>query len=110
VKNHTFILLFLVSFLPYGWTQENQISVKPLPNTDNVKSEKGFGAQLWMIEDTQFFEDWKKSGVPKLKPTRRAKRGVSIFTVILFVNPGRDQKGLSEVIYDITVKKPDGSI
>jgi hypothetical protein len=36
----------------YGWTQNG----KPVPDTDNMKSKKGFGAALWLINDPSIFE------------------------------------------------------
>lgn len=90
-----------------GWMQNGTTLVE----TNNTKSCKGFGAQLWLTDKTKFFEDWNKPtpGV-MLQPTRRAIRGKPFFTVIIFVNPGVLPDGNCDVTGDIIVKKPDGTV
>jgi hypothetical protein len=79
-------------------------------NTDNVKAQGAFGAQLWLVEGRQFFEDWRKPETPSINPVNIVQRGLPIYTAIIFYGAGRDQGGLSNVTYTITVKRPDGSV
>ena len=79
-------------------------------NTDNIKSKGNFGAQLWLIADGDFFQNWRKPEIPNIVPISTAIRGQSIYTPIIFYGPTRDDKGLSNVSYDITVRRPDKSV
>jgi hypothetical protein len=83
---------------------------RTIPDSENRKSEKDFGAQLLLTEDTKFFDDWNKPETPQLNTTERARRMVPLHTVLLFSNPGLDQSESADVTADITVRKPDGSI
>ena len=83
---------------------------KAAADTPNMKSKKGFGAQLYLTQSPQFFEDWNKPGTPNLKTLERAQRNVPLFSIILFVDPGTDSKGSVDVTYDMVIRKPDGSI
>jgi len=77
----------------------------------NVKVNSGFGAQLWLTDDTNFFKKWN---VPSPGFTFRkvniAKRGEPILVVMFIANPGVNAKGLCDVTCDITVRAPDGAI
>lgn len=79
-------------------------------NTDNIKANGIFGAQLWMVQGRQFFEDWKKPEAPSIDPVDIVQRGEEIYTVVLFYGTARDGGGLSNVTYDIVVKRPNGTI
>lgn len=79
-------------------------------NTDNIKSQGDFGAQLWLIANEGFFQDWRKPETPAIDPQDATTRGRPLFTVVVFYGPARDGKGQSEVTYDLVVKRPDGSI
>ena len=79
-------------------------------NTDNIKSKGNFGAQLWLIADGDFFQNWRKPEIPTLVPITVAIRSQPIYTPIIFYGPARDDKGLSNVSYDITVRRPDNSV
>ena len=79
-------------------------------NTDNIKSKGNFGAQLWVIVDGAFFENWRKPETPAITPVNIVLRGQDAYTPIIFYGPARDDKGLSNVSYDITVRRPDNSV
>ena len=85
---------------------------KPVADTPNMKSKGGFGAQLFLTESAQFFEDWNKPETPKLTTLEgdKAHRNVPLFTAILFTDPGIDSEGSVDVTCDIVIRKPDGSI
>ena len=79
-------------------------------NTDNVKAVGNFGAQLYLIDDQTFYQDWNKPETPTIAPVSLALHGQPIYTVIIFYGPARDAGGLSNVSYDLTVRRPDGSV
>lgn len=79
-------------------------------NTDNVKSSGNFGAQLWLVPNESFFQDWRKPEPPPFDPVQVAVRGQAIYTAIIFYGPSHDAGGLSNVSYDINVTRPDGTV
>ena len=79
-------------------------------NTDYIKSSGNFGAQLYLINDATFFQDWRKPETPSIAPIDLALRGQPIYTAIIFYGEGRDPGGLANVNYDVTVRRPDGTI
>ncbi|MEI6494227.1 MAG: hypothetical protein WCO94_16905 [Verrucomicrobiota bacterium] len=83
---------------------------KPVDDTSNMKSKKGFGAQLFLTQSPKFFEDWNKPGTPNLNMLEKAQRNVPLYSIVLFVDPGTDSKGSVDVTYDMVIRKPDGSI
>ena len=110
-SNILIVITLLVASISLGedsdhWREDG----KPIADTPNMKSKNGFGAQLFLTESAQFFEDWKKSETPKLTTLEKPRRNVPIFTAILFVDPGTDAGGAADVTCDITVRKPDGTV
>jgi hypothetical protein len=89
-----------------GWSENG----RPVPDSDNVKSQKGFGAQLWIINDESFFEEWKRPETPHVPVTKRAPRNKPVFIIFFFINPGVDEDAEAQVRADVTIKSPDGSI
>ncbi|MBE7211430.1 MAG: hypothetical protein INR65_10470 [Gluconacetobacter diazotrophicus] len=79
-------------------------------DTDNIKSQGNFGAQLWLVADPQFFQNWRKPDSPSLDPVEAAVRGQPLYTVIVFYGPARDAKSQASVTYDLVVRRPDGSV
>lgn len=79
-------------------------------NTDNIKSKANFGAQLWLITDADFFLNWRKPETPALVPISIALRGQPVYTAIIFYGSAKDEKGLENVSYDVTVRRPDNSV
>ena len=79
-------------------------------NTDNIKAQGNFGAQLWLIGSENFFQDWRKPETPNIDPVELVVRGQPIFTAIVFYGPAHDDKGLANVSYDIVVRRPDGTV
>ena len=91
-------------------THERRLVRDVQQNTDNIKAKGNFGAQLWLIADGDFFQNWRKPEIPTLVPISTAIRSQPIYTAIIFYGPARDDKGLSNVSYDITVRRPDKSV
>ena len=90
----------------FGWT----INDKPAPDTDNGKSMNGFGAQMWIINDESFFDDWNKPETPNLTFTETAIRNKKVFIIFLFINPGIDEQSKANVVADVLIKDPSGEV
>lgn len=90
----------------FGWT----INDKSAPDTDNVKSMNGFGAQMWIINDESFFDDWNKPETPNLTFTETAIRNKKVFIIFLFINPGLDEQLKANVVADVLIKDPSGKV
>lgn len=79
------------------------------PDTANVKSKDGFGAQLWFV-DAKLIDDWIKPQLPKIAPIKTAKRDVRYLAALIFAGAGADQDGKARVTYDFEIRAPDGSV
>lgn len=90
----------------YGWL----INEKRSPDWYNVKSENGFGVQMWIINDKSFFEDWNKPEPPNLEITQTAIKNEPVFIIFLFINPGLDEASKADVLADVIIKDPDGKV
>ena len=112
MKPFFFILkvVLLIGLLPAQGAESWQKDGKPAPDTPSMKSKNGFGAQLFLTEDAQVFQDWNKPETPKITRVEKARRNIPIHTVILFVEPGTDTTGTANVTCDIVVRKPDSGI
>jgi len=88
-----------------GWKKNGENIVQ----SSAMKAKNGFGAQIWLIDDEQFFTDWEKptAGV-RIKPVSHATRDKPIFAVIVFTGSVAGSNGLCNVTGDIIVRKPDG--
>jgi len=94
------------SGMEHGWMHDGV----PVPDSENLKSSKGFGAQLWVIDDARFFDQWNRPETPIIPMTRTAVRNEPVYIIILFLNPGLDSDSLADVTADITIRGPDGSV
>ena len=90
----------------YGWAANDEA----IPDTDNIKSMNGFGAQMWIINDESFFDDWNKPETPNLTFTETAIRNKKVYIIFLFINPGLDEASKANVVADVLIKSPDGKI
>ncbi len=79
-------------------------------SSDNIKAVGNYGAQLYLIGDVNFFQDWRKPETPSVTPLDLVVRGQPLYTAIIFYGEARDNGGLANVSYDITVRRPDGTI
>ncbi len=89
-----------------GWSQNGKL----VPDTDNMKSKDGFGAQLWVINDDSFIEKWNKPEPPTVPVARTAKRNKPVFIIFFFINAGMDEKSQTDVFADVTITGPDGKV
>jgi len=83
---------------------------KPVPESPNMKSKAGFGAQLFLTESTRFFADWKNADAPQIEPLTKVRRNARFYTVLLFADPGVDADGAADVTCDIVIHSPDGIV
>ena len=77
-----------------------------------IKSSQGFGAQLLFTgEPEEFLENWNKPtpGV-KISQSESAVRGKPHGVFIVFTGCANDEKGLADVVADLMVLKPDGTV
>ena len=119
MKNFISILILIACINGHGFIPNNFIEKKDgwlidgkiAPNDEHVKSINGFGAQLWIIEDQEFFEKWNiPSDTVKINNVYKAKRGKPVFVIILFGNPGVDEKGKAQIEGSIKIKTAEGKI
>ncbi len=83
---------------------------KPTANTASMKSKAGFGAQLFLTQDTGVFQKWNTLEPPKIAPVTLARRDLPVLTVLLFAGPGVGSSGHTNVTCDFIAYKPDGSV
>jgi hypothetical protein len=75
-----------------------------------MKSKAGFGAQLFLTQETTVFQKWNTPEPPKIAPVTVARRDLPILTVLLFAGPGLGSSGRANVTCDFIAYKPDGSV
>jgi len=76
-----------------------------------IKSKKGFKAHLFLFDNTKFFKEWSKpSAGVKAAFINKTKKDIKVYVVILFSNPGFDDKGLCDVRADYIFIDPKGDI
>ncbi len=77
----------------------------------NVKTLNGFKAQLWLIDDLDFFKRWgKPSKGVILNPINITKKDKEIYAIIIFSNPGANKANLCNISCDMKIINPDGTI
>ncbi len=87
-----------------GWLKNGA----PISDSDNIKSKDGFGAQMWIINDESFFDDWNRPETPSMTITETAIRNRKIFIIFLFINPGIDQASKANVVANVLITDPAG--
>jgi hypothetical protein len=80
----------------------------PIAEIKSMPTKDGFSAQLYLTTNENIFQEW----VPDLRlpPVAKVARNTPILTLIVIANPGADAQGLAHVVYDLIIKKPDGTI
>lgn len=73
-----------------------------------LAQENGFGV-MFLLSDEQFFSDWEKPEVPRMRPVLTTKRMVPACTAVIFAGPGLKDNEIADVTYDAVFRKPDGS-
>ena len=77
-------------------------------STSFSKANKGFGAQLHLINDESFFKNWEKPNPPAIKDIDKIQRGQKMWAIILFSGLGYDEKGAYDLTYDFYLIDPVG--
>ena len=67
-----------------------------------------FGGMLAFTTDKQFFADWDKPETPHLSPAKTVRRGVPVYTVLLFGGAEAGPGGNGDVTFDYRLVTPDG--
>ena len=86
------------------------VDVRPKDDSIALGETNGFGVQFFLVEGEKFFSDWEKPKPPHIAPVSVARRGVPIFTVVIFAGAGLRNDGTADVTFDVVIRKPDGSI
>ncbi|MFV1998625.1 MAG: hypothetical protein ACC641_11520 [Acidiferrobacterales bacterium] len=91
-----------------GWASGDK---RPFENAEFRKAEKGFGSMLVLENDPDFFKKWNvASATFRYKMLRKVNKGEYFVVAIIFVNPGVDGAGNTNITYDVKITKPDGTI
>lgn len=85
---------------------------KPVPNTDAMKSIKGFGGWLIVTPDTDWEAKWNTSpdSTPTFHGVSAVEYGVPLTILTFFTNPKPDSDSNIQVYCDIKLIRPDGSV
>lgn len=85
---------------------------KPVPNSDSMKSIKGFGGWLMTTSDPDWKEKWNTSPetVPEFHGASQVDYGKRLTILTFYSNPQVDAAGGIEVLCDIKLMRPDGSV
>lgn len=92
------------------WRDSSGAKVDDKPN---MKAKNGFGAQVLITDDKDYLKKWKEqpsAGPFYIHAVNAALRNKPIFVLIIFANPGVDEKGLCNITADVTITKPDGIV
>ncbi|MBI5471011.1 MAG: hypothetical protein HY961_01555 [Ignavibacteriae bacterium] len=63
-----------------------------------------------LIDDREFFDEWQKPQMPRIESVDTFRRGDEVIPIIIFATSAKDQNGNADLTYDITIRKPDGSV
>lgn len=85
---------------------------KPVPNTDAMKSIKGFGGWLMVTPDTDWEAKWNTSpdSTPTFRGASSVDYGVPLTILTFYTNPKPDADNKIQVYCDIKLIRPDGSV
>jgi hypothetical protein len=85
---------------------------KPVPNSDAMKSIKGFGGWLMVTPDADWKEKWNTSPdtAPNFRGASTVEYGKRLTILTFYSNPKTDVSGTIQVLCDIKLTRPDGSV
>lgn len=91
-----------------GWVNRDG---KRVPNTDNMKSIRGFGGWLVVTPDVDWEAKWYTSPetTPNFTEATTVKYGETLTILPFYINPGLNSSGEASVLCNIKVIRPDGS-
>lgn len=90
---------------PKGW-----VDAKGKAETEARKSLNGFAGMLLVTPDADWKEKWEQPENPSYNTTDEVALGGSVWTLILFSNPGKRADGTIDVRCDVKVTRGDGTI
>jgi len=105
------VLLFFVLSLPLvaqgAWID---LSGKPLPDTESMRSDGTFGVQLVLTpDDKQFRQAWDSTtSIPVLSGTNSVRLGSSVAAVLIFHGCSPNVAGVCDVVSEFFLEGPDG--
>lgn len=91
----------------FSWRDEKG---NPVPDSENKKTKDGFGAQLLITDNLDFYEDWKKPEMPRISVAKTMAIGEMVIPLVIYVNPKKNGDGRIDVTCDFMIVRPDGSI
>lgn len=91
----------------FSWRDKNGA---PIPDTKNQKSKDGFGVELFLTDNVNFYDDWKRPETPRISIAKTAQIGTPIIPLVIYVNPKPDENKIINVTCDVTIIRPDGSV
>ena len=85
---------------------------KPVPNSNSMKSINGFGGWLIVTPDADWKEKWNTSPdtAPAFRGASTVEYGGRLTILTFYSNPKADVGNTIQVICDIKLKRPDGSV
>ena len=91
-----------------GWVYKDGTSV---PNSDSMKSIKGFGGWLVVTPDADWEEKWNTppDTTPNFTVASEVNYGEELTILPFYINPKLNSRGEANVLCDIKITRPDGS-
>jgi hypothetical protein len=111
ISNHEEYLIFFVMLLPLianaAWIDSNG---KTIPDTESMRSDGDFGAQIVLAPDDKHFRQiWNSTkDTPNLQSTDSVKLGASISAVLIFHGCTPNPTGSCDVVSEFFLQSPDG--
>jgi len=92
-----------------GWVTKDG---KPVPNTDNMKSIKGFGGWLIITPDKDWAEKWKTPShtTPYFSEANEVEYGQQLTILTFFINPRVDKQGNVNITCGIKITRPNNTV
>ena len=119
MKTIRIFLLLILSTLSYanyeanvsyeGWISKDG---EPVPNTDNMKSVKGFGGWLIITPDKNWAEKWETPSdtTPYFSEAQTVEYGEQLTILTFYINLLKDKSGHVNIVCGIKIVRPDKTI
>lgn len=92
-----------------GWVDRNG---DPVPDSDSMKSDSGFGASLIVTPDEDWAEKWNtpRETTPYFSEASEVRVGQVLTILPLFINPKLDENRIARISCDLRIVRPDSSL
>ncbi len=92
-----------------GWITKDG---KPVPNTDNMKSIKGFGGWLIVTPDKNWSEKWNTPShtTPYFSEASTVNYGQQLTILTFYINPLKDEAGSVNISCGIKITRPNNTV